>query len=268
MSAVDVIFQHELVRGGEPLVVETGMEDIEWAYNLNVAEFPTYGGEVVQILAVFIDDLTIKGVLRSYAELESVYGYFMEYFTVATQGSSQNATEGEKFTQVPMILEYPQRNWRFEIQPLEAPGFLYGQEVITPEWEMKAHVVDKSPDVKKLQDLVAQELVNKEKFALKGIISLQGGEPANNPFVAPGVVKGDKFTEDSQKAIEERLGRIGSYYHQTIIPSYLDNTFVQSLTEPGAKPAFGNSQGAGENEAQLEAKGKPGEEKAQGGTGK
>jgi len=249
MSATELIFQHELVRGGEPLVVETGMDEVQWSYNLNVAEFPTYGGEVVQILAVYIDDLSITGTLRDHAELESIYGFFMEYFTVATQGSSQISVEGEKYTQAPMIFEYGHRNWRFEIQPLEAPGFEYGVEVITPRWEMKAHVVDKSPDVGKLQDLVATQLVNNEQF--KGIISLEGN-PEVNPFVAPGVVKGDTFTESSAKVAEERLARIGDYYSGTILPSYLNDTFVQALTTPGAKPAFGNTKGAGEGESETQ----------------
>jgi hypothetical protein len=127
---------------------------------------------------------------------------------------------------------------------------------------MKAHVVDKSPDVKKLQDLVARELISKEQFALKGIISTEGN-PEVNPFVAPGVVKGDKFTESTAKLAKERATRIGDYYH-SLIPTYLDDTFVQSLTAPGAKPAFGNTQGAGENEAQLEQKGSEAANKAKG----
>ena len=229
------------------------MDEVEWGYSLNVAEFPTYGGEVVQILAVYIDDLTIGGTIRNYEELESIYGFFMEYFTVATQGTSQLSPEGEKYTQVPMIFEYGHRNWRFEIQPLEAPGFEYGQDVITPRWEMKAHMVDKTPDVSKLEQLVTRELIGKEQFTLKGIISLEGN-PETNPFVAPGVVKGDVFTESQQKLAEERVTRIGDYYH-SLIPTYLNDTFVQSLTAPGAKPAFGNTQGAGESEAQLEQKG-------------
>jgi hypothetical protein len=105
MSATQLLFQHELVRGGEPLVVETGMDEVEWSYNLNVAEFPTYGGEVVQILAVYIDDLMINGTIASYSELESIYGFFMEYFTVATQGTSALSPEGDKYTQVPMVIE-------------------------------------------------------------------------------------------------------------------------------------------------------------------
>ena len=186
-TSTQLIFHHELINNGEPLVVRTGIDEISWAYALNTAQFPTYGGEVVQILSVYIDDLEIEGTIRTYAEAEMIYSFFMKYFTVATQGSEQ--ADQDKYTQVPMIMEYAHRGWIFELQPKEAPGFTYATETIAPKWSLKAHVGDKTPDVKKLQDLVVQELVSKEQFSLKGIISLEGGQPGQNPFVAPGTLR-------------------------------------------------------------------------------
>lgn len=242
MSSTQLLFHHELVNGGEPLIVVTGADEIGWSYALNVAEFPTYGGEVVQILSVYIDDVTIEGTARQYFDVEEIYGFFMEYFTVATQGSS--AASADKYSQVPMIMEYAHRGWRFEIQPLEAPGFTYATETVAPKWHMKAHVVDKTPDVSKLQDLIVQELVSKEQFSLKGIISPESGDPAQNPFIAPGTFLGDKFVESTAKQAAEGVTKIGDYYN-SLLPSYLNDTFFQSETAVGAKPNFGN-EGAGE----------------------
>jgi hypothetical protein len=254
MSATQILFQHELVNGGAPLVVVTGADEIAWAYALNVAEFPTYGGEVVQILSVYIDDMTIEGTLRQYSEAEAIYSFFMEYFTVASQGSS--AASADKYTQVPMIMEYAHRGWRFEIQPLEAPGFTYATETVAPKWQMKAHVVDKSPDVSKLQELIVQELevgnteqvggktVSSEFLSLKGTISPKSGNPAQNPFIAPGTFQGDTFVEATAKQAAEGAVKIGDYYN-SLLPSYLNDTEFQALTALGAKPNFANS-GRGE----------------------
>lgn len=252
MSSTQLLFHHELVNGGVPLIVTTGIDEVAWAYALNVATFPTYGGEVVQILSVYIDDLTIEGTVRTYAEAEAIYAFFMKYFIVATQGGEQ--ADQDKYTQVPMIMEYGHRGWVFELQPKEAPGFTYATETVAPKWQLEAHVVDKTPDVKKLQDLVTQELVGKEQFALKGIISPESGDPGQNPFIAPGTFFGEKFVASTAKQAAEGASKIGDYYN-SLLPSYRNDTFFQSETAIGAKPNFGN-EGEG-NESKETIKGTP-----------
>lgn len=253
MAATELIFQHELVNGGAPLTVVTGADEIGWSYDLNIAQFPTYGGEVVQILSVYIDDVTIEGTARQYKDVEEIYSFFMQYFTIASQGST--AASADKYSQVPMIMEYAHRGWRFEIQPLEAPGFMYATETVAPKWQMKAHMVDKTPDVSKLQELVVQELFNNtetikgqttpsEFLTLKGTISPESGNPAQNPFVAPGTFQGDKFVEATAKQAAKGAEKSGDYY-SSLLPSYLDDTFFQAETAVGAKPNFGN-EGPGE----------------------
>lgn len=255
-SATHLLFQHESVNGGEPLVVLTGMDEVSWAYVLNVAEFPTYGGEVVQILSCYIDDLSIEGTIRQYGEAEAIYSYFMKYFANATQGNS--ATSTDKYNQTPMIMEYGHRGWRFEIQPLETPGFLYSTETVAPKWMMKAHMVDKTPDVSKLENLVVSELEYKERtsgepFSLKGLISPESGNPAQNPFIAPGTFLGDTFVESTAKNAAEGAIKIGDYYN-SLLPSYLNDTFFQAQTAVGAKPAFGNEIAATPNAGGSETK--------------
>jgi hypothetical protein len=173
----------------------------------------------------------------------------MKYFTIASQGSE--AASADKYTQVPMTMEYAHRGWRFEIQPLETPGFTYSLETIAPKWQMKAHMVDKSPDVSKLQELVVKELevgnietINgknnpSEFLTLKGTISPESGNPAQNPYIAPGTFAGDTFVESTAKQAIEGATKIGDYYN-SLLPSYLDDTFFQTMTAVGAKPNFGN----------------------------
>src|SRR5271165_7674191 len=153
----EVMFQHERVNGGAPLIIETGMDEVSWAYRLNIAKYPTYGGEVVQILSAFIDDMTLTGTVRTYSEAERIYSFFIEYMSIATQGPSENAKEHEHYEQVPMIMTYAPRNWRMEIQPLQLPGFMYSLETVAPKWALVAHVVDNTLDVKQLERLVISE---------------------------------------------------------------------------------------------------------------
>src|SRR5579884_427636 len=68
------------------LSIDDGVDEIQWAYNLNTATFPTYGGEVIQILSVFIDDVTIGGTVATYHQMEAIYRFFAAYMQIATQG--------------------------------------------------------------------------------------------------------------------------------------------------------------------------------------
>ncbi len=276
----EVHFWHEFIEGGKPLVIETGIDEVAWSYRLNTASFPTYGGEVIQILSVFIDDLKVSGTVAQYDDAERIYRFFMRYFTIATQGASA-ATSSLKYEQKPMVFSYPHRGWVMEIQPLKAPGFTYATETVTPTWQMQAHVVDDSPNVDDLKELVslsAGELGSLENvtavphgtnsFKLTGVIAPDMGDPAQNPFVAPGKVGlGEKFNPAEGKAVTEGLGKIADYYNH-LLPSYLGGDFSNVVTEIGAKPAFGRptepghetdegtkgvTQGAPENELTVKA---------------
>src|SRR5208282_3335255 len=87
---VNLVFQHEHVNGGKPLIVDTGADEISWGYALNVPKIPTYGGEVIQILSAYIEDMSISGMVRTYSKTEEIYSFFMEYFIIASQGATEN----------------------------------------------------------------------------------------------------------------------------------------------------------------------------------
>ncbi len=248
-----VIFEHPFVKHGTPLVIDSGMDQVNWSYRLNIARFPTYGGEVVQVLSAYVDDLSCMGTVRTYAAAEAIYEYFMEYFTRATQGASTDPSSSERFTQVPMIMHYPHRQWTLEIQPLQAPGFTYDQELITPVWMMKAHIVDRGLDKESLEALVVKETVHelqhKDEFKLQGVISLEAGNPALNPFISPrtGNAKinpntgAPEFSESEFNATKEGLGRIADYYSH-LLPAYLKGEYEDIIGVAASKPAFGEEQ--------------------------
>lgn len=234
-GSTSLYFEHPHVKNS--LTITTGMNEINWAYGLNTANFPTYGGEVIQILSVFVDDLTIEGDVTSYSAMEDIYKFFAEYMIVASQSGG--------FNQEPLKMTYSQRNWTFFLQPLSIPGFVYSRDTVAPHWEITAHVYDDSRpnNYETLQEIIAshlQETFEGEEFSLKGIISMAAADPANNPFSAPGVFKNEKFTAITQQQTEKELKGSATLYN-AMLKSYLGGDYSQ-LLDNSAKPAFGHSQ--------------------------
>jgi hypothetical protein len=86
-------------------------DSIVWSYGLNTQNYPTFGGEVVQILSMFIEDMTITGTVSSYRSMERIYKWFVAYMQNATQGKNQ------AYDTTPITFRYNTRVWKFLIQP-------------------------------------------------------------------------------------------------------------------------------------------------------
>jgi hypothetical protein len=244
----EVIFNHS--KTGK-LVMPIGLNGVSWAYMLNTATFNTYGGEVVQILSCYIDALTVEGDVKRYKDAEEVYEFFAAYFTAATQGATaeHNGQEGV-FEQEPMSLEYPDRGWTFWIQPMSAPGFLYGKNVVTPKWRMQAWIVDRGLNNEELKQYVG-EYAQKQiaelggRFNLTGELSPVSGDPANNPFIAPLVpkvsepnAKGEyEFEPVKAEEVQSNVERLADFY-TSLIPSYLKGDFADVTQVSGSSPIF------------------------------
>ena len=219
------------------LQVRTGADSIMWGYGLNVATWPTYGGQVIQILSCYIDDLEISGTLRTYREMEEVYSYFYRYMQIASQG----APGTDRFNQEPMTFRYPHRKWQMEIVPKVAPGFRKGRDVVAPTWKINCHVIDESGDVDEVAELIIKEAELKartnatkgefdENFGLVGKIGFKD----ENPFSDPNTKFGDDFANERGKP-SEVLADIYSKF----IPAYLGGDFDSITAGLGSTPSFG-----------------------------
>jgi murein DD-endopeptidase MepM/ murein hydrolase activator NlpD len=120
------------------LTIKTGADEITWGYGLNTKRFPTYGGEVVQILSTYADQMTIKGTCRNYKELTEIYEYFKSYIFYTT--GIQDRERKQKY----LLFEYPARNWKFVIMVADASGFRISRDVAAPEWQIKAEIVSEN----------------------------------------------------------------------------------------------------------------------------
>ena len=209
-----VTFSHAEINGGDPLVIETGADQIEWGYGLNHITYPTYGGEVTQILSAYVDDLTIAGTCRTYHEMEDIYKWFLSYIRIASQGSVDDATN---YTERAIQFSYPERGWNLKVQVLQLPGFRYATDVVAPSWQVQCHVVDRDPNMD------ATTLKNAKKgLARFGKLdaSIGSGDPATNPFSNPFP---DKTKIDPEKTAAA-LKKVGDYYG-TLIDSYTSGDF-------------------------------------------
>lgn len=231
--AHELIFQHPSSKFPDnELIVKTKPDQVTWSYGLNTANYPTYGGEVVQILSCYIEDLTITGASRNYKELERIYSYFIDYIQIATQGRKGHGS----FDPRPMTMYYPERNWTFKIHPKAVPAFRYGRDVVVPQWTMTAAVAD--PD----QDLVAKIMTKSQLDATRsnGQISLFGkvtgeiGFEAADPFRTPFV---DGKTNNTDVAKAKALKGLGDSFNN-LIPAWLKGDFGD-ISQEYSRPAIG-----------------------------
>jgi hypothetical protein len=247
----DVVFTHPQI--GRSLTVNTGANQIEWGYGLNTQRYPTYGGEVVQILSAYADVLTIQGDLQDYSKMEEVYKWFLEYMQKASQG-----VLGVRYTEDPVTLSYPERGWILKIQPTALPGFRYATEVVAPSYQIQAYVVEQDNDMAQF----TLQTVLTDGFDFNLVNAGMGFDDAN-PFSDPAAA-------NAQYDPVENLNQIGDFY-QNLIPSYLkDGTDFTVSSTPFSQPA-NNSSNSGVSKGQKtqqQGKNPKGKGKTKGGTHK
>jgi hypothetical protein len=227
-QTAEVVFSHPRVsdlRGD--LVVRVAPNDISWGYGLNTAEFPTYGGEVVQILSMFFDDMTITGDVRSYGDMERIHAWFLTYMQVATQGN----TGGGSYDMRPVTFDYPARQWTFAIQPKALPSFKYSRDITVPNWSVVAAVLEPAYE---LQSLIIDEAsLNAfagEDFDTFGKATAAIGYREDNPWSAP-TSQQYKRPDD----IKASNAKVGDFF-TSLIPAWLSGDFTDLFGENASKP--------------------------------
>jgi hypothetical protein len=210
-----VIFTHPSID--KPLRITTGANQITWGYGLNTAVYPTYGGEVVQVLSAYTDDILLTGDVKNYSQMEWIYRWFLRYMQLATQTGN--------FVDTPVTMKYNDRGWILKIKPSSLPGFRYGTEVVAPSWSIQAAVIEDDEAMAQMTLEVAQAHGFDFTRLHAGI-----GYDEDNPFTNPKARKSDYDLETNTSNLSD--------FYQNLIPSYLDGDF-QTLADLdlGSKPA-------------------------------
>lgn len=246
-ATIGLTFSHP--KMSPDLVVPVKPNEISWSYGLNTANYPTYGGEVIQILSCYIEDMKVTGHIRNYRELENVYSWFIDYI--------QKATQGGHFNPIPVTMTYPHRGWQFQITPKAMPTFKYGRDVVAPEWTMTAAVVDPAQDDFKqaVMDQAAQSLVETEgKLKLFGTVTGDIGFVQDDPFRSPDAGNSQTNQKNLQQGGDRSdFNQVADFYNK-LIPAYLQGDF-SDLAADYSKPTFTQNPNPGVNKGVQDAKG-------------
>lgn len=241
-----VVFSHPMMSTS--LSVSVNPNQIEWSYGLNTANYPTYGGEVIQILSCYVDDMAIQGNVGTYAELEKIYNWFITYIQIATTG----VTGSGKFNIDPVSMYYKARGWAFTIYPTGLPGFRYGRDVVSPEWMLSASVVDPAQDLQTaiIDDVTMKAINSEDGVQLFGKATADIGFSTSNPFSDPdaGLTKANKDKFIGGASVNNDVSKLADQFNK-LIPSYLNGDFTD-LTSDYSKPVLPS----GVNKGTVDAK--------------
>ncbi len=233
---------NRLYQGRRPLYapdgtlhIDIGPNQITWDYNLNTVTYPTYAGEVVQILSANIGDLTIGGDVPTYKMMEDIYLWFLVYLSLATQGfRNLNANQDGVISQNEQVvtMSYPVRNWLFQIRPKSLPGLRIGRDVVAPTWSMTAAVIEGDPEVEELSI----------QGALDGLTTLDAGIGyiEYNPFSTPSNADGyTSFAEDLEgyaKVLSRYTEQFSEHNFESVTSPFMADapTFEDKENRPNA----------------------------------
>jgi hypothetical protein len=195
-ATVPIIFFHPAVKPST-LIINTGANQFSWSYNLHTQAYPTYAGEVVQILGCYIDNIVVAGEVESYTKMEEIYSWFIQYISIATQGFG-----GKHFNEQPVTMRYPERGWEMKIKPIRVPGLRYGRDVVVPTWQVEAAVVDTDPRLKELTLRAAQ--IDPDLTSLQADLGYKLVNPFSDPLAgeitgAEQKIKGAKGATEKNK---------------------------------------------------------------------
>lgn len=136
-----LLFSHPNINGGDPLVIKTGANNVNWGYTLNTKRIPTYGGEVIQVLSMYAESMKVSGQVRNYKEQKHIYDYFRKYLNLA---GGMGGTAAKDRNQTPITFSYPARGWMFEIFIVELDEMRLALDVVAPEWGFTAEIASEN----------------------------------------------------------------------------------------------------------------------------
>lgn len=207
-------------NGGSSLYIDIRPDNIQWPYGINRQGFPTYAGEVVQLLSAYIGNLQMGGTVRTYHDIELIYKWFINYMFQATQGKTGAPVSNEyyRYNEEPVTFEYPHRGWQLRLRPIGLPMFTYGTEVVAPEWALEAAVVEDETG-----SFTTFTENNAEKAIEEGLTQLNAnfGAGLQNPFAYYAGYESEadikKFLKNAKSPLlENGVEQVANWYNSIV----------------------------------------------------
>jgi hypothetical protein len=242
---IEIVFSHDGVNNSPhpyipgakrgPLTITTGANQITWGYGLNHTTYPTYGGEVVQILSAYTDDLVIEGEVRTVREMENIYGWFLTYMQTATQGAG--GVPG--YNQEPIDFKYSRRGWQQSIMVKGLPRFRYGRDVVIPQYRIEAAIIEGDET---LNDVIKEFAHIKHLEADDGGFDLDAfhtvtggiGYVENDPFSNPFPDADESEYDDKTTRLYQKLAD----WFNNIVEQYASGDYSGLKAGNGSYPAL------------------------------
>lgn len=218
------------------LLIDTRPNQVQWSYGLNTQNFPTWAGEVVQILSAYVDNLQISGDVSTVRDMERIYTWFLTYIQMASQGThaSDQTFNASSYNEEPVLMEYPHRGWSLYIKPLSLPTLTYGRDVIVPQWSMEAAVVEPDLEMSKISLQDAQVKLGNETSALtpftQFLANADIGYNPENPFERPDVPDAamKKYLSGIKPQVDANEQNLVDWYNN-LVPQYTSGNLKHGL---------------------------------------
>jgi len=183
-------FSYEEDGVQDVLTLYLSPNNVTWDYKLKTNVIDTYGGQVVQVLGVSIENLTIQGFFGS----EGMWGFNFDEFEADNPGKYQSrfsqgdrrnweekygkmgnglvqfsewfktyfykTTQAGKFSRQNMVFRYPHMNWVWKIRPLNFPRVRFANDELLPQWSIECDFIED------IQSSFISEVTNSAKTAL------------------------------------------------------------------------------------------------------
>ena len=235
-----LLFSHPLLAAepggsaGGTLVIKTGADSVEWGYTLKTRSIPTFGGEVIQILSLLADNMTVSGVVRNYKEQGAIYWYFLNYLKLA--GGMGAVTKSLNRNQIPITFRYPARGWSFDIIITDLKKMEIGLKIVTPEWGFTAEIVSENDRYEignsLLSGMASVLNANSPIIKNKGTEGIIGFNP-DNPFSGALTANPNEFGSIIDERLQQQIAswatdNFSTYLFQNAVTSNSDTSFKSS----------------------------------------
>lgn len=263
-----VVFSHPNIKGD--LVVRLAPTDVQWSYQLNTSVQNTYGGQVVQVLSVAFDKLTITGkfgkegphgvkkengryVRRTSSDWNTKYTYgvgliqmtewFKEYFQLASQGEKGSGSYNEKPVSVTyqggigkIPVDEGKSEIKWQVYPVSFPSYKRSNEDFAPEWRIECEVYEAPGAIKSLEkDTAIDRLKRASLYTPMNKYSDPIAQFLPESYQSKNAAVRNKLIDDALARASERLDATIDFYTE-MIPA-LDIEDIRYLLNQGGSLA-------------------------------